>query len=150
VSFSIFGERGVIDLVAWNPGHRALLLIEFKTDIADVNELIGTFDRKVRLGRTIAQQRGWDAVAVSGWVIVAPGRTNRERIAAHGSMLRAAFPQDGRMIGAWLRNPNGTVSALSMWRNGQRGSGGDESTAVRRVRPGSRARPEARPDWPDT
>ena len=51
MSFSIFGERGVIDVAAWNAEHRALLVIELKTDIVDVNELVGTFDRKVRLGR---------------------------------------------------------------------------------------------------
>ena len=100
VSFSIYGERGIIDLLAWNLAHRALLVIELKTDIADVNELIGTFDRKVRLAWRIAEERGWNPLTVSGWVIVAPGRTNRERIAAHGAMLRAAFPMDGRGIGA--------------------------------------------------
>jgi transcriptional regulator with XRE-family HTH domain len=42
VSFSIFGERGIIDILAWHPGRRALLVIELKTDLADVNELIGT------------------------------------------------------------------------------------------------------------
>jgi hypothetical protein len=54
VSFSIYGERGVVDIVAWHPGRRALLIIELKTDIADVNELVGTVDRKRRLGRRIA------------------------------------------------------------------------------------------------
>ena len=135
VSFSIYGERGVIDLVAWNPKHRALLLIELKTDIADVNELIGTFDRKVRLGRTVAGERGWDPLTVSGWVIVAPARINRERIAVHGAMLRAAFPQDGRAISAWLRRPNGRVSALSMWRHSHPGTVRGDLAPVRRVRP---------------
>jgi transcriptional regulator with XRE-family HTH domain len=139
VSFSIWGERGVIDLVAWNAAHRSLLLIELKTDIADVNELIGTFDRKVRLGRPIAEERGWDPLGVSGWVIVASGRTNRERIAVHGAMLRAAFPMDGRGIGAWLRRPVGQVSALSMWRNIHVGTAKADLTPVRRVRPRRRA-----------
>ncbi|HEX5148016.1 MAG TPA: helix-turn-helix transcriptional regulator [Candidatus Limnocylindrales bacterium] len=135
VSFSIFGERGVIDLAAWNPHHRALLLIELKTDIADVNELIGTFDRKVRLGRTIAAKRGWDPLTVSGWVIVAPGRINRERIAAHGVMLRAAYPEDGRAINAWLPRPNGRIAALSMWRNSGPVANRGDLAPVRRVRP---------------
>jgi transcriptional regulator with XRE-family HTH domain len=139
VSFSVWGERGVIDLVAWNAAHRSLLLIELKTDIADVNELIGTFDRKVRLGRTIAEERDWDPLHVSGWVIVAPGRTNRERIAAHGAMLRAAFPTDGRGVGAWLRRPVGRVSALSLWRNIHAGTAKADLTPVRRVRPRRRA-----------
>lgn len=139
VSFSVYGERGIIDLVAWNAAQRSLLVIELKTDIADVNELIGTFDRKVRLAWPVAEERGWDPLRVSGWVIVAPGRTNRERIAAHGAMLRAAFPMDGRGIGEWLRRPVVRVSALSMWRNIQAGTTTADLRPIRRVRP----RPQA-------
>jgi len=134
VSFSIFGERGIVDLVAWNAAHRSLLLIELKTEIVDVNELIGTFDRKVRLGWAIAGERGWNPAGISGWVIVAPGRANRERIAAHRSMLRAAFPMDGRAIEAWLRQPVGTVSALSLWHNTTAGNTKADLSPIRRVR----------------
>lgn len=49
VSYSINGERGVIDILAWHPGRRALLVIELKTDIVDVNELVGSMDRRRRL-----------------------------------------------------------------------------------------------------
>ena len=122
VSFSILGERGVIDIVAWHPGRRALLIIELKTDIADVNELVGTFDRKRRLARTIAKERGWVPATISGWVIVSPGRTNRARIAAHGAMLRAAFPLDGRTVTGWLADPTRAISALSMWSSKRGGS----------------------------
>jgi transcriptional regulator with XRE-family HTH domain len=31
VSFSIYGERGIIDILAWHPGRRMLLVIELKT-----------------------------------------------------------------------------------------------------------------------
>ncbi|MEA2632936.1 MAG: hypothetical protein QOE66_3155, partial [Chloroflexota bacterium] len=60
VSFAIYGERRVIDILAWHPGRRALLLIELKTELVDMNELLGTLDRKRRLARRIAQERGWD------------------------------------------------------------------------------------------
>ena len=40
-SFSIYGERGVIDLLMWHPGRRALLVIELKDDIVDVGEMLG-------------------------------------------------------------------------------------------------------------
>lgn len=139
VSFSIFGERGVIDLVAWNATHRAFLVIELKTDVVDVNELIGTFDRKVRLAWSVAAGRGWDPATVSGWVIIAPGRTNRERISRHAAMLRAAFPADGRVIGPWLRKPVERVLVLSIWRNSHGGATTADLTSIRRVRPRSRA-----------
>ncbi len=45
VSFAIYGERGVIDILAFHPRSRALLVIELKTGIVDVQALIGTVDR---------------------------------------------------------------------------------------------------------
>jgi transcriptional regulator with XRE-family HTH domain len=115
VSFSVYGERGVIDILAFHPASGSLLVIELKTAIVDVNDLVGSVDRKSRLAVGIAADRGWDARSVSRWVIVSRDRTNQRRIDAHRSMLRAAFPADGRGMRAWLTRPSGAVSALSMW-----------------------------------
>jgi hypothetical protein len=93
----------------------ALLVIELKTEIVDVNDLVGTLDQKARLGPKIAAERGWRARKVSRWVIVSRDRTNQRRIEAHRSMLRAAFPSDGHAMRSWLANPSAPVSALSMW-----------------------------------
>ena len=115
VSYAIYRERGVVDIVAWHPGKRAVLVIELKTDIVDVNQLVGKVGEKARLIGKIVRDRGWDPLTVSTWVIVASGRTNRARLAAHQAVLRAAFPSDGRAIRAWLSDPVGQMSALSMW-----------------------------------
>lgn len=115
VSFSIYGERGVIDILAYHATGRAVLVIELKTVIVDVQELVGTFDRKRRLALRIARERGWDARIVGGWVIVEGTRTNRRRIVGHRQMLRSAFPADGRVIRAWLAEPSAGVSGLSTW-----------------------------------
>jgi DNA-binding Xre family transcriptional regulator len=136
VSFSIWGERGVIDILAWHPGRRALLVIEVKTEIVDVGEMLGTFDRKRRLARTIAAEHGWDPLAVSGWLVVADSRTNERRIADHRTTLRAAYPDDGRRVRAWLADPVGSVAGLSMWRETVRAR--NATAPVRRVRPTSR------------
>jgi transcriptional regulator with XRE-family HTH domain len=131
-SFSIYGERGVVDIIAWHPQRQALLIIELKTDIVDVNELIGTVDRKRRLAARIVEDRGWVPRTVSAWVIVAPGRTNRARIATHSAVLRSAFPGDGRLMGAWLRDPTAVISAMSTWRT--RRTRSTATAPVRRVR----------------
>ena len=130
VSFSIRGERGVVDILAWHPGRRALLVIELKTEIADANELVGTFDRKRRLAAQIARERGWQPTSISAWVIVAASRTNRARIAAHRAMFRGAFPDDARALVRWLRDPVGNLAVLSSWPEGR----GRAATSVRRVR----------------
>jgi len=113
VSFSIWGERGVIDILAFHPPTGSLLVIELKTEIVDAQDLVGTIDRRVRLAQQIAAERGWAAHATSAWVVVADTRTNRRRLAAHRLMLRTAFPADGRAIRAWLHVPSGTIRSLS-------------------------------------
>ena len=49
VSFSRWGERGVIDLLLWHPARRALLVIELKTDLVDIGEMLGRWTRNAAL-----------------------------------------------------------------------------------------------------
>jgi transcriptional regulator with XRE-family HTH domain len=124
VSFSIYGERGVIDILAWHQATRSLLVIELKTELVDFNELLGTLDRKVRLARDVAAERGWTRPAsVSVWLIVVDSSTSRRRAREHGSMLRAALPDDGRAMRRWLARPSGRVAAMSFWPNMRPGTG---------------------------
>ena len=115
VSFSIFGERGVIDILAFHEPSRSLLVIELKTEIADVQELLGNVDRKGRLAARIAAGRGWLATSTSTWIIIVANRTNQRRIDAHRSLLRAACPHDGHAMRGWLAAPRGPVRGLSSW-----------------------------------
>ena len=100
VSFSIYGERGIIDILAWHPGRRMLLVIELKTEVVEVSGLLGTMDQRRRLAAEIGTRFGWKLVAVSTWVVVAEGRTNRRTVSAHAKVLRAKMPVDGRGIRA--------------------------------------------------
>ena len=134
VSFSIYGERGVIDVLAWHAGRRMLLVIELKTEIVDVNDLMGGVDRKRRLAREIALERGWDPASISVWVIVADGTTNRRRVAQHRSVLGAKFPSDGRTMRAWLDDPDRVVAALSFLPGAPQGTQQQQLATVRRVR----------------
>lgn len=134
VTFAIFGERGAIDILAWHEASRTLLVIELKTEIVDVQETVGTLDRKVRLAAEIAARRGWRPAVVASWLIVAESPTNRRRVAAHGAMLRSAYPADGRTMPGWLRQPRGPIAALSFL-SSTHGAGSRRTLApVRRVR----------------
>ncbi|HKG57472.1 MAG TPA: helix-turn-helix transcriptional regulator [Candidatus Limnocylindrales bacterium] len=113
VSFSIYGERGIVDVLGWHAETRSLLVMELKTDIVDVQEMLGTLDRKRRLARRIVADRGWTPATVSAWLVVAEGRTNRRRVSAHRQLLSSVFTSDGRTIGGWLARPNGEVAVLS-------------------------------------
>lgn len=113
LSFNVWGERGVIDLAAWNPERRALALDELKSEFVDPGELVGTMDRRRRLAAEIARSRGWDPAIVGMWVIAADTRTNRRHLAASRRLLRGAFPADGHAMAKWLRNPVGPIAGLA-------------------------------------
>ncbi len=104
VSFSIFGERGSIDVVATHP-RGALLSIEAKATIGDANQTLIAIDRKTRLLPTIARHRGWPSGPVGTVLVVAEGTTSRRRIAEHGAMFRAALPTPSAECRRWIRSP---------------------------------------------
>lgn len=113
VSFAKNGERGVIDIVAWHARSRSLLVIELKTRLVDLNDLMASMDIRRRVAWQIAKEHGWDPVSVSVWVIVASARTNARILADHRTVLRSKFPADGRTMRGWLASPSGDVAALS-------------------------------------
>jgi hypothetical protein len=57
VTFAIYADRGTIDILAWHPvaepsGHRA------EGELVDMNEVVGTLDRKRRVAKQVARERG--------------------------------------------------------------------------------------------
>jgi transcriptional regulator with XRE-family HTH domain len=113
VSFSVFGERGVIDVLAWHAATRTILVIELKTLLVDVSDLLGTMDRRRRLALRIGDERGWRARTAATWVVLAATSTNRRRVHKHRLTLRRAFPATGPTMRRWLREPAGSIDALS-------------------------------------
>ena len=107
VSFSIYGERGSIDVVGRHPATALLAVVEVKATIGDANRTVMTVDRKGRLAPRIAAQRGWPCRGVARFLIVAESSTARDRIRRHAEIFRAAFPVDGRACLAWLHDPTG-------------------------------------------
>ena len=138
-SFLIWGERGVIDIVAWLAPSRTLLIVELKTEIVDVQRLIGTVDRYRRLAPQVVRDLGWEPVTVGAWVAVADSPTNRRRLGEHAGVLRAAFPSDGRTVAGWLRRPSGPLLALSFLSDACVANRTAARSSRRRVRTASRA-----------
>ena len=143
-TFSIYGERGVVDILAMHPPTGALLVIGLKTELVDVQALIGAVDRYRRLAPQIARERGWTVGTVSCWVILRETPANHRRLGAHATVLRTAFPQDGRRVRGWLRSPDGAIAALSFLSNLHPRTGSAGSAGVQRVRaPASRSAPDS-------
>jgi hypothetical protein len=134
VSFARYGERGIIDIIAWHAASRTLLVIELKTRIVDVNELMATMDVRRRLAWEIARDQGWEPAAVGIWVVIAPNRTNARILADYATVLRAKFPADGRSMRRWLTRPSGEIAALSFMPQVRLGDPRRDVGSPRRVR----------------
>jgi transcriptional regulator with XRE-family HTH domain len=115
VSYSIFGERGVLDQLGWHVAREHLLVVQLKTEFVDINELLGTADRQLGLATRIAAERGWRPRHVSFWLIVTDTRTNRRHAARHSSLLRGRFPLDGRSLASFLADPAAATFGMAFW-----------------------------------
>ena len=104
VSFNYYGDRGRIDLLAFHPPTATLLVVEIKTVIGDVQELLGTMDMKERLAGRVARSPGFRPRAVVSALVVAESTTNRRRLAEHANLF-SRFGLRGRQAAAWLRSP---------------------------------------------
>ncbi len=104
--FNHFGERGSVDVLAWHPTERALLIIEVKTRIGDAQRLFASFARKVRIvPRAAHAERGWNP-RVIGRVLVLPGTTaNRSLVERLRTSFDATFPLRARAVRSWLGCP---------------------------------------------
>ena len=112
-TFNNFGERGSIDVLAWHPGHRALLIIEVKSVVPDVQALLAGVDRKVRIAPAIAAERGWRVRTVSKLIVLPDDRTARRRVEAFASTFDRAFPARTRAVRRWIASPVEAMAGIA-------------------------------------
>lgn len=112
VTFSVYGERGSIDLLAYHPATGSLLVVEVKSAIPDVQRTLAGIDRKARLAVAIAKERGWQVSTVSRWLVVAGDATTRRRIHRHDATFAAALPGRTTELTGWARKPTGATAGV--------------------------------------
>jgi transcriptional regulator with XRE-family HTH domain len=112
VSYSRYGERGRIDLLAWHPVTGSLLVIEVKTAMVDVQQLLGDLDAKARLARHEAARFGWRVNGVVPAIVLAEDRTTRRRLSEMDALFDR-YALRGRACISWLRTPSQAPNAPS-------------------------------------
>lgn len=106
-SYSIWGERGRIDLLAQSPNQRERILavVEVKADLGDLQQLLGSANVRERLAPKVADQLGWPRPDRTVTVLaIASTPRNRVLVAAHSALFgpfsrrwyRVAIPHLGR------------------------------------------------------
>lgn len=127
-SFSEYGERGRVDLLAWHPETGMLVIVEVKTVLIDVQDLLGALDIKERLAGKIAAQRGWRPRDVSVMLVVTDTDASRGQVARLPALF-ASFTTRGAQVAAWIGNPLHSTRLLhyvsantvgrTSWQNGR-------------------------------
>jgi transcriptional regulator with XRE-family HTH domain len=113
VSYSIFGERGSIDLLAWHDSSRTLLVIEIKTELASIEETLRRHDAKARLARGIAEERfSLPAQNVSRLLVLPDARTPRRHVERHTAMFAGSYPMRSWLLKRWLQDPSARMESL--------------------------------------
>jgi transcriptional regulator with XRE-family HTH domain len=139
VSYSEWGERGSIDLLAWHSPSASLLVIEIKSELVSVESTLRKLDEKARLAAAIVRPFGWRPVSVSRLLVLPDDRTQRRRVAAQARILSGAFPTRSHELRRWCREPSGAIAGLLFLADP---AGRTQSTGVgrrERVRPAPRA-----------
>jgi transcriptional regulator with XRE-family HTH domain len=111
-TFNEWGENGSIDVLAWLPDARALLVVEVKTIVADLQDLLATLDRKRRLAPGLARGLGWNPL-LFGALIVMPAETQaRNAVARFAPVFDAAYPSRGTLVQRWLHSPERDIRGI--------------------------------------
>jgi DNA-binding XRE family transcriptional regulator len=93
--------RGWIDLLAYDPRRRILVVVEVKTSIDDLRDIERQLDWYMREAPTLARDLGWRPVATVGWVLALATTSIDEVLRRNRSVVARAFPgraRDMRLI----------------------------------------------------
>ncbi len=134
LTFAIFGENGALDAMGWHAATRALLVVEAKPVILDLQDTLSTLDRKRRLAPRLARELGWQPLLV-GTVLAMPGESQaRHTVEEFGPVVRAAYPAGSLEVRKWIRAPRGDIRGLWFLSDVNPGNAGQRSGGALRVR----------------
>jgi hypothetical protein len=132
VTYSVYGERGSIDVLGWYPQLHMLLVVEVKSELTSIEQTLRKHDEKCRLASREARERfGWQARASARLLVASSDRTTRRRVSRASAVLEAAYPVRGVAVRAWLRAPATAPVGLLWLTDTSPGSG---SRTLARVR----------------
>jgi transcriptional regulator with XRE-family HTH domain len=97
--------RGWIDILAFRPADRALLVEETKTDIPDIGALQRSLAFYEREAMAAARGLGWNPVRIVVLAAVLDTEVVGRRLADAPDLVRRAFPAPVDATAAWLADP---------------------------------------------
>ncbi len=113
LTFNVFGDRGSVDILGWHPEDKSLCLIEVKTVLTDLQAMLMSMSRKVRVvPGMLEEQRGWRRRQLASLLVVVGSTANRAVVRNHPAVFGSAFPAQTSEVRAWLRRPRGDLAGV--------------------------------------
>ncbi len=135
VTFSVYGERGSIDLIGLHAQTASVALVEAKTEITSFEEMERRFDVKARLVPRIVEERfGWQPRQIARILVVADTKTNRRRLDVVRALIERAYPLRTIGVRRWLQRPSGVVAGVWFLSSIPPRTGSPKGGGSRRVR----------------
>jgi len=101
-----------VDVLAFHPLLGALLIVEVKSAVPDMQDMLAGVDRKARLGPQLAADRGWRVRSVSRLLVLPDGRTARRRLVDHAAIVGQVFPLRTAAVRRWIARPVGAIGGV--------------------------------------
>jgi hypothetical protein len=115
VTFSRFGERGSIDVLGLHRSSRSAVVVEVKTMIVSLEELLRTHDAKVRLAPAVVHERwGWRPIRVGRLLVVDSSTANRNRVSGSARLVQQVLSGRAADARRWLADPT-IVELAAVW-----------------------------------
>lgn len=132
-TYSEWGERGSIDVIAARRRERALLIVEVRSDLTSAELTLRKADEKDRIGRgVVGPERVGFKPLIVGRLLVLPATTSaRSRTAGLSDVLDVPFPARGATVRRWLRHPAGDLGGI-LFVPDTNGGGGTRGPIVRK------------------
>jgi transcriptional regulator with XRE-family HTH domain len=102
---------GWIDVLAFDPRTRTLLVIEIKTEIHDLGQVQRTLGWYTARAHEAAVNRGWSPRVVRAALLVLATEEADRRIRANEDLITVAFPVRATWLAAWVTTPEASASS---------------------------------------
>ena len=96
---------GAIDVLAFHPERRMLLVVEVKSRIVDIQRTLREIGYRRAPWRRAADEQGWGARAVSTLLVIRETSAQRRLVAQHRGIFDSAMPLHSAEARAWLVQP---------------------------------------------
>jgi hypothetical protein len=114
-TYSVWGERGSIDILAVHDGASLALVVEVKSELQALDATVRKIDEKSRLASGLVHERvGWRPEFVGRLLVLPATDAARRRVASGGpgQVLAVAFPARGALVRTWIREPSGAMAGI--------------------------------------